>query len=261
MKPASPSKIDFKDHFSSQAELYSRYRPIYPPEPFAKVSDSVAPRNTVWDVGTGNGQAAWGWVPHFKKVIATDASSSQIAFAKTHPKIEYRICSAENANFIADGSINLISVAQAMHWFNFDRFYAEVARVAAKNAVIAIWCYGLFRITKEVDEVIQYYHDLVVGQYWEKERRFVDEAYRSIPFPFSAIDIAPVEMKANLSLSDLFGYLQTWSATQKAVQIMKLSPIIEIENKLRLAWGNEQTRLAKYPFTIKLGRVGNGVCN
>jgi hypothetical protein len=213
-------------------------------------------RHRAWDVGTGNGQAALGWVPYFEKVIATDASAKQLNFAPSHPQIEYQVCAAEKADSIVNGSIHLISVAQALHWFDFDRFYKEVTRVAAAPSIVALWSYRLCKFHQSIDEIIQYFYDHIVGPYWEKERDLVDEGYRSVPFPFETLPLPKIEMKAEVSLGQVIGYLQTWSATQKYIAAENLNPVAEIENDLKRAWGDVyQLKTATYPLTVKVGRI------
>jgi ubiquinone/menaquinone biosynthesis C-methylase UbiE len=146
--------MSFKDHFSAQAEEYSKFRPRYPDELFKYLGSLVESNDTAWDSATGNGQAAIGIAPYFRKIIATDASKSQILHAEPHPKIEYRVAPAENSGLDAD-SIDLVTVATAIHWFDTERFYPEVKRVLRKNGIIAIWQYAENSISREVDAVTE----------------------------------------------------------------------------------------------------------
>jgi hypothetical protein len=176
----------FKDHFSGQAAAYAAARPDYPAELFEWLADKTPAHGCAWDCATGNGQAAHALANHFKRVIATDASAEQIANAVPQPRIEYRIAPAETPDLEA-ASVDLVTVAQAVHWFNRTRFYAAVADVLCDDGLVAVWSYGLFTITPALDAVINgFYHDLL-GTYWPPERKLIDEHYATLNFPFAEI--------------------------------------------------------------------------
>ncbi|HKS31802.1 MAG TPA: class I SAM-dependent methyltransferase [Chthoniobacterales bacterium] len=210
-------------------------------------------RQLAWDCGTGNGQAAVGLASVFERVIATDASEKQIANAQSHEIVEYRVTPAENSG-IGSETVDLIMVAQALHWFDLDRFYAEVRRVLKPNGVFAASAYNLLHIEKGIDEVInQYYHE-VVGPFWPPERRLVEQ-FGDLPFPFQEIDPPKFEMTAHWDLHHLLGYLRTWSSTQRFIVAKGEDPIEQIANDLRSAWGSPaHTRSITWPLTLRLGR-------
>ncbi|HTQ81570.1 MAG TPA: class I SAM-dependent methyltransferase, partial [Thermoanaerobaculia bacterium] len=174
--------MTFKDHFSGHAASYAAHRPGYPPELFAYVTSLTAGKDLAWDCATGNGQAAVALAETFDQVIATDASPQQLAHAPAHPRIEYRVATAEDSG-LAPASIDLLTVAQAVHWFDFDRFYAEARRVLRPGGAIALWTYNLLR-HPALNELIDHLSQKIVGAYWPPERRWVDEDYRNLPFPF-----------------------------------------------------------------------------
>ena len=179
-----------KELFSNQANDYARFRPSYPADLFRSLASLTKGHSCAWDCGTGNGQAATTLVHYYGRIIATDPSADQITHAQTHPKVEYGTASAENSGISAE-SIDLIVAAQALHWFDLDKSYAEVRRVAkTTGSVIAAWCYSSLEVTPAVDRVVNRYYRDVVGKYWEPERRLVEQGYRGIPFPFQEI-VAP----------------------------------------------------------------------
>ncbi len=143
----------FKDHFSTQADDYIRYRPSYPPELFIWLAAQTEEHETSWDCGCGNGQASVGLAPFYRQVIATDPSLKQIEKARPHERIRYAVATAEESG-LADGCADLILVAQALHWFDFERFYTEVRRVARPGGVLAALSYGELQVSGAPDAVV-----------------------------------------------------------------------------------------------------------
>ncbi|MCG8433115.1 MAG: class I SAM-dependent methyltransferase, partial [Gammaproteobacteria bacterium] len=187
---------EFKDHFSGHARDYALYRPDYPGALYQFLLEETSGNACAWDCGTGNGQVACALQPHFKKVIATDASIEQISAASRKDGIEYRVCLAESSG-IKESSVDLITVAQALHWFDFDAFYSEAKRVLKPSGVIAVWTYGLHQISNDVDPISERFYKDIVGEFWPPERRFVEEGYSSIPFPFDELSVPGFEMSVN----------------------------------------------------------------
>jgi SAM-dependent methyltransferase len=242
----------FKDHFSAQAAEYAKFRPRYPRELFRYLA-SIAPANGVaWDCATGNGQAAVELAEEFERVIATDASEKQVANAEAHPRVDYRVAPAERSGFPAH-SVDLVTVAQALHWFDLDRFYAEVKRVLRPQGVIAAWAYKLARIAPAIDEVVNHYYSEVVGEYWPAERVLV-EKFEELPFGFDEIAAPPFEMSAGWKVEHLLGYLRTWSATQRFIAAENRDPLEQIEKELRSVWGDGGHRVV-WPLTVRVGRI------
>ena len=242
----------FKDHFSNQAADYAKFRPGYPQELFEYLGKIAPARQRAWDCGTGNGQAAVALASVFDRVIATDASEKQISQAQPHERVEYRVAPAENSG-IDSGTIDLIMVAQALHWFDLDRFYAEARRVLKPDGVLAASAYNLLQIEPAIDEIVnRYYHD-VVGPFWPPERKLV-ERFAELPFPFHKIEPPEFEMAAQWNLKHLLGYLGTWSATQRFISARGIDPLEPIADELRNVWGTpEQTRKIIWPLILHVG--------
>jgi SAM-dependent methyltransferase len=237
--------MSFKDHFSGHAASYAAYRPGYPPQLFEILAGLPrAPREhrLALDTGTGNGQAAVALADHFDHVIATDPSAEQLAHALPHPRVEYRVGRAEDSG-LADGSVDLVTAAQAFHWYDFDRFYAEVRRVLAPGGAVAVWTYNLARVDPEVDRWTDRLARQIVGPWWPPERRWVDEEYQTIPFPFEEIEIAPLRHEERWDLDRL-------KETGR-------DPLLEIQEGLTAAWGDPaKERTVAWPIFIRAGRPG-----
>ncbi len=244
----------FKDYFSIQAEDYSVYRPEYPTELYAWLASLCAEKSLAWDCATGNGQAAVALTNHMSYVIGTDASESQIYRAMIYPRVEYEVALAHQSPF-KDHSVDLITVAQALHWFEFDLFFKEVERVAKNNAVLAVWCYELHQISPAVDAVINQYYEDIIGDYWPAERRHIEQAYDSIDFPFQVIESPKCTMTKQWTLKHLIGYLGTWSATQKYIENNGTDPRAQIIEALTAAWDADDTKTVTWPVTVKTFRI------
>ncbi len=205
-----------------------------------------------WDCATGNGQAAIALAEVFERVIATDASEKQIGNAEPSAGVEYRVAPAEK-NGIESNTVDLVTVAQALHWFDLERFYAEARRVSKPGGVLAVWAYKLATVSPEIDAVANHYYSDVVGAYWPTERVLV-EKFEELPFPFPEIAAPEFEMVAEWNVEHLVGYLRTWSATQGFRAANQRDPLEEIEEGLRTAWGNGVRRVV-WPLTVRVGRV------
>jgi SAM-dependent methyltransferase len=244
----------FKDHFSGHASAYREFRPDYPSELFAFLA-SVAPGHALaWDCGTGNGQAALGLARHFAKVFATDASRGQLDEATPHPHVEYRVAPAE-ACPLPDGSVDLVTVTQALHWFDLDKFYAEVRRVCRPGGVLAVTCYYAPSVGPEVDPALRRWEDFI-RPYWTPERVWVDAGYRTIPFPFPELPAPHFGVSIESDLPRLLGYLGTWSATKQYVKAHGDDPLARFGPEFAAAWGDPATvRTLRWAFTVRVGRV------
>jgi SAM-dependent methyltransferase len=246
--------MTFKDHFSSGSDGYARYRPRYPQALFAELADLAPDRHTAWDCATGTGQAAVALAEHFEHVVATDASSTQLGEARRHERVSYVPATAEHAP-LRDRSIDLVVVAQALHWFDLEAFYAEVRRVLRGGGVIAAIAYGLHRISPGVDAVVDHLYRDLVGPYWPPERRHIETGYASLPFPFEPMPMGAHEMRAHWSLANLTGYLRTWSAVQRYRADRDEDPVTLIEAELAHAWGETGERRVTWPLTLRCGRA------
>jgi SAM-dependent methyltransferase len=244
--------MGFKDHFSKQAAGYAKFRPRYPKALFDYLGSVACSRQLAWDCGTGNGQAAVGLASVFERVIATDASEKQIANARLHKTVEYRVAPAENSG-IGSKTVDLILIAQALHWFDLKRFYREAQRVLKPDGVLAASAYNLLEIEPAIDEVVnRYYHD-VVGCFWPSERKLVEQ-FTSVSFPFDEIEAPRFEMTAHWNLDHLLGYLHTWSSTQRFIAAKGGDPVQEIRDELGSAWGTpDRKRSVSWPLTLRIG--------
>ena len=245
--------MNFKDYFSGHSIDYARFRPTYPAELFEYLASLAPQRETAWDCATGNGQAARGLAPFFARVIATDASSAQLAHAMQHEKIEYRFVPAE-ATDIAPASIDLITVAQAFHWLDHEAFYREAKRTLKAGGALALWCYILLEIEPEIDRIITHFYSVTVGPYWSPERALVEDGYRSLPFPFRELAPPRFLMRARWSLPELLGYLGTWSATQYYIRERGHDPVKEVAGELLALWPEpEEEKEVRWPLSLRVG--------
>ena len=246
--------MTFRDHFSGHAQAYAQFRPQYGRELFAWLAELSPMHTLAWDCATGNGQAAVALADFFAYVIATDASETQIGHAVPNDRIEYRVAPAEKSG-LAALSCDLITVAQALHWFDVEEFYSEAARVLKPTGVLAIWSYNLLEIEPAIDTVVNEFYYVTVGPYWPPERAFVEDGYRDLPFPFAEIHPPAFSMTAAWSLNNLLGYLRTWSASQRFQREKGHDPVALIEAKLRDFWADpEGTRTVRWPLTLRVGR-------
>lgn len=245
----------FADHFSGVAATYAGFRPTYPPALFAWLARQTPGRQLAWDCAAGSGQASIDLAGHFDHVVATDASAEQIAAAAPHPRIAYRVAPAE-ASGLADASVDLITVAQALHWFDLDRFYAEARRVLKPSGILAVWTYGVLVLDDaRLDERVQVFYRDTVGPYWPPERHHVATGYRELSFPFAEIAVPPVHMETRWTLPQLLGYLRSWSATARYVAAHGSDPVAALAAELAPLWGEPaQARAMAWPLSVRVGR-------
>jgi SAM-dependent methyltransferase len=248
----------FEDHFSGHSQKYAQSRPQYPDEIYAYLASITPARSLAWDCGTGSGQAAIGLAKHFDQVYATDASAEQISNAYPHDKVSYHAAPAEHVS-LHDSSVDLVTIAVAIHWFDFDQFYREVMRVLKPNGVIAAWTYNAVEIFPEIDALIWHYYRDIVGEYWPERIRFIEDRYETIPFPFEEIIPPRFVMEIHWNLIQLSGFLDSWSATQRYRAQKGQHPLELIWDRLAAAWGDEkQTRLIRWPLHFRVGRNRSG---
>ncbi len=247
--------MGFKDHFSRLATAYSEYRPTYPPALFDYLANQCTARRRAWDCACGTGQATLALAEHFDCVIATDASPQQLAAAPQSDKVTYRVAPAEDSG-IESGTVNLVTVAQALHWFDLDAFYREVRRVLVPAGLLAVWTYGALHLEdgKAEDLIQEFYHD-IVGPYWPPERSIVESGYRTLPFPFGALTPPAFNMQADWDLARLLGYLGTWSATSRYVDDRHVDPVAALADRLAPGWGDPgRVRRVTWPLALRVGR-------
>ncbi|HJR63544.1 MAG TPA: class I SAM-dependent methyltransferase [Gemmatimonadaceae bacterium] len=243
----------FADHFSGIASSYARYRPGYPAALGEWLAARASARRRAWDCGAGNGQVALMLAGHFAHVVASDPSREQLAAAARHPAISYVRATAERVPFAA-GSFDLIGVGQALHWFDRPAFFAEAQRVLASGGLIAVWCYGVLSVEPAIDRLLhELYYD-VVGSYWPPERALVDRGYADVELPFDEIDAPLLAVEHGWTLSDLLGYIGTWSASMRYRENTGRDAADVIRSRLERAWGDAATRrLVRWPLHIRAG--------
>ena len=220
---------------TSNAENYRRYRPDYPERLFhylAMLSDN---HDAAWDVATGNGQAAIGLAQHFSTVYASDISSRQLEFAHKRSNIQYIVGKAEQGKF-PDESIDIITVAQSLHWLDIDKFFSEAKRILRPGGVLAVWYYQLLEISLEVDAVIRYFHDQVLSDYWPIQRKALDNNFADYQFPFATIATPDFTIEKTWTFDKVLGHLNCWSATQNYIQQEGKNPLEPLRQKLASAW-------------------------
>jgi len=243
-----------KDNFSIQSKQYALFRPTYPKELFDHLIQLVDEKKLAWDCGTGNGQAASILAEHFEQVHASDISQKQLDVAAQKFNIIYKNESAEHSS-LADHSCDLIIVAQAIHWFDFEAFYKEVKRVAKQYCIIAAIGYGLMEIDHTTDSIINNFYENIIGDYWDKERKYIDEMYQTIPFPFRKVQSPSFSMKYEWSLEQLIGYLNTWSAVQHFIKKNDQNPVEIISGNLRKTWKENELKTVTYHLFMQVGKV------
>ncbi|MDT7807764.1 MAG: hypothetical protein QOJ70_1577 [Acidobacteriota bacterium] len=246
---------NFTDPFARLSSGYAKYRPRYPERLFVHLASLVSRHERAWDCATGNGQAALGLAPYFRQVVATDPSEEQIANALSHERIVYAVAPSEEVD-IESGSVDLVTVAQALHWFAHDEFYSEVRRVLAREGVFAAWGYSFIRAPDPVQSVLEEFHEDVIKPFWLPENRLSDEEFESLPFPFEELDAPPLTMEAVWDLNHLTGFLGTWSVVQRykderGVDVLK--PLLE---KLKHVWHDPERSLEfSWPIKLRVGRL------
>lgn len=243
-----------KDNFSTQSDKYAKYRPSYPTEFFDYLNAMVQNKQNAWDCGTGNGQIACELAKTYDNVFATDISQSQIDNALRADNIFYSIQPAEKTDFESQ-FFDLIVVAQAVHWFDFEQFYAEVRRIAKENALLCIIGYGRLEISEQINPIITKFYENTIGKYWDKERRYLDEEYKTIPFPFDEIQTSNFVNTQHWTLEHLIGYLNTWSAVKHFIKQNGFNPIDKLQSEIKQFWSNDEEKEVRFPLFLRIGRI------
>lgn len=246
---------EYEDHFSRHADAYARHRPRYPRELFAWLGTLIPGRELAWDAGTGNGQVAGAVAEVVDRVVATDASGDQVARAIAHDRVEYRVEPADRAS-LEPGSVDLITVGAAAHWFELEGFYREVRRVAKKGAVIALFSYGPRDVADIIGPSVHRFQDEVLAGYWPDRIQYVHDRYATLPFPFEELEAPPFVMSAEWNLAELLAFLDTWSASQRYFQEHGRRAVDEIAPELADVWGDPSSRREiRCPLFLRVGRI------
>jgi len=236
---------------------YAASRPTYPQALYQWLAAVAPARERAWDCACGSGQATADLAEHFAQVVGTDLSALQLGEAPPHQRIEYHVALAESSGLPA-ASFDLVTVAQALHWFQHQRFYAEVGRVLRPGGVLAVWCYGKGTVDcAPVNAVFQDFYHKVVGPYWPPERKLVEEGYRSLPFPHPELAVPELTMELDWSLEALIGYARSWSATALYIKALGSDPVPDLSTRLLAAWGDSAVRhRIRWPLGIRAATYG-----
>jgi SAM-dependent methyltransferase len=242
--------------FTTVAREYANFRPGYPPELFAWLARAVPARDAVWDCGCGSGQASVALAEHFESVHATDVAAEQIAAARQHPRVTYSVAPAEQSG-LPDASVDLVTVAQALHWFDVEAFYAEARRVAKAGAGIAVWNYPRPRfVDPAFDRVFLDFYTDVVGPYWPPERRHIEANYTTLPFPFTTLDAPEFALELSWNFAQVLGYVSSWSATTRYKKANGTDPVPLLQASLAKIWSDPEARMPlRMPLGLRAGRI------
>lgn len=244
---------EFKDHFSGHAGDYASFRPGYSAALYRWLADVSPSRECAWDCATGNGQAALGLAQYFRRVVATDASKEQIEHAVKFPTIEYRTETAEQSS-LPSLSVDLVTVAQACHWFRHEEFLREVERVIRPRGVLAVWTYTGAEVSASIDAIVNEFYNADIGPYWPPERKLVEQGYANLSFPWPELPSPRFVMEVEWGLESFAGYLQTWSAVRRYMADTGCNPVAAIHSRLSAAWGKGQRKVI-WPQVLRAFRV------
>lgn len=246
----------FNDKFSGVARAYADQRPHYPNVLYDWLASSTQAHDLCWDCATGNGQAAVALASRYASVIASDASRQMIDAAQSHERVRYIVCAAESVPEIADSSVDLVTVAQAIHWFDLDRFYREVSRALKPGGLIAVWAYALSHVTDEIDAVTRRLYHEILGGYWAPNVELVDRRYSDLPFPFEEIEAPAFHMDVSWTLAGFLDYHKTWSAAQDYLRATGVDAVDFVAPELVKLWGDPaKARTVSWKLILRAGRA------
>jgi SAM-dependent methyltransferase len=241
---------DFKDHFSHASDHYAANRPDYPPALAEFLAQATPGRGLALDCGCGTGQLSVLLAAHFAQVVATDASAQQIAAAAPHPRVSYRVAPAE-ASGLEPCSVDLITAAQAAHWFDMAAFHAEARRVSKPGALLALITYGVLHVEGAPEPAVQHFYWKTIAPFWPPERRHVEDGYRSLPFPFEEIAVPPMEIVRHWTVEQFLAYVETWSAVRQAEKAGERAPVDAFAAELASLWPAGERRAVRWPLAVR----------
>lgn len=252
-----PDRGDARGHFahlfSGHASTYAAFRPTYPTTLYDWLSGLVPAHRQAWDVGTGNGQVAMALAARFERVMATDPSAAQLAAAPAHERVSYRETTYDSA--LPDASVDLVTVGQALHWFDLPAFFAEVRRVLAPGGAFAAFAYVHSRVTPDVDALTMHYHDVTCAAHWAPEHHLIRDGYRSMPLPIDEVQAPPFEIRSAMSVEQYLGFHRSWSATQRLLKAGGEADVLAFEAAVRAAWGAVGERDVVWPMFVRAGTL------
>jgi ubiquinone/menaquinone biosynthesis C-methylase UbiE len=229
---------------------------VYPAALFEALAQLPTQRRLALDCGTGNGQAATGLAAHFDLVIATDPSEAQLQHAIAAPNVEYVRAHAE-AIGLPDNSIDLVTAAQALHWFDAPAFFEETRRVLARGGAVAVWGYGDPVLEDpRLHAIVHEFNRGLLEPWWYPERKLLLAGYRTVDFPFAEITTPQFTLEQRWNLPQLAGLLRTWSAAARYASEHGVDPVDQVEAALAKKWGDPSAlRVVRWPLYLRAGRV------
>jgi SAM-dependent methyltransferase len=245
------------DHFSGVAAGYARFRPRYPDALHDWLMRQVPHGARAWDCATGSGQVALALAERLPFVLASDASVAQLRAADRHPRVRYVAAAAEQVP-LRDASIDLVTVAQALHWFDAAAFWRELRRVLAPGGVVAAWAYGDVVLGEPLDDAAA----PVLARlrpYWPPERDHILAGYRTIPFPFRELEPPALSLEQAWDREQFLGYVGTWSACAPYHEATGGDVVAELRDALAPAWPATEVRRVRWPMVIRAGRVEGSI--
>lgn len=246
--------MTFKDHFSGHAELYRQARPTYPSELFDWLAAQAPGRSLAWDAGCGNGQVAHALAAHVQRVVATDPSAEQVAQASAHPRIEFRVEPAELST-LGDGEVDVVTVGQALHWFDHPRFFDEVRRVLKPGGLFAAWTYADCHVTPAIDALKNHVYAELTAPYWPPERALVESGYAGIEMPLETVEVPNFDMRSDWTAGQFLAYLRSWSGSQRYRKATGEDAVESVEAAVLEAWGDpDARRRVCWDFHVLAGR-------
>ncbi len=241
--------------YSPFAEQYARARPRYPAELFIYLSSLVDRHLLAWDCATGNGQAALELVKHFERVIATDISAEQIAQAAHHPRITYRVARSDQSS-IDRTSVDVITVASAVHWFDLNSFYREVERVIRPGGVLAAWSYHVGYVEPPFDSIFNRFYREILAPYFPRGAKLVDDRYETIALPGKPLEPKEFEVSATMNFGQMTAFIRSWSGTQGYIKERGEDPVNLIIDELHQVWGSRaDVHTIHWPLFMKVSRL------
>lgn len=244
----------FRDHFSDRPRDYAAHRPGYPAALVDWLASLPARRDLALDAGCGSGQLSTLLGDRFARVIAIDASAPQLAEASPHARVEYRVARAEDTG-LDDATVDLLTVAQAAHWFDVDAFHREARRIVRPGGAVAWISYGVVELDGPAAEVLRAIR-AEVASFWPPERRHVESGYRTLDFRFDELDAPPLAIRLPWTADDFANYVETWSATKRAADERGAEIVARFRRDIREAWGDPaQRRDVTWPLVVRAGRV------
>ena len=112
-------------------------------------------------------------------------SEAQLKLAMPHPRIRYlhtplSITDDELVALIGgENSVDLVTVAAAVHWFELPKFYSLVTRLLRKpGGVIAVWGHYEIAVSPIFDPITKRFHDSTLP-YWNPKIQYIFDSYKT----------------------------------------------------------------------------------